>query len=126
MRWTRSCAAWSDAMSANNETNMLLSIQDLKVAFRMGTVNGQEQLAEAVGRGAQTVSFDVPANSTVALVGESGSGKSVTAMSILNLLPDNARRSGRILWQGQDLLQASTARLRPCAGARSPASSRTR
>jgi peptide/nickel transport system ATP-binding protein len=51
MRWTRSCAAWSDAMSANNETNMLLSIQDLKVAFRMGTVNGQEQLAEAVGRG---------------------------------------------------------------------------
>ena len=103
-------------MSANHETNMLLSIQDLKVAFRMGTVNGQEQLAEAVGRGAQTVSFDVPANSTVALVGESGSGKSVTAMSILNLLPDNARRSGRILWQGQDLLQASTARLRALRG----------
>jgi peptide/nickel transport system ATP-binding protein len=58
----------------------------------------------------------VPANSTVALVGESGSGKSVTAMSILNLLPDNARRSGRILWQGQDLLQASTARLQALRG----------
>jgi peptide/nickel transport system ATP-binding protein len=37
-------------------------------------------------------------------VGESGSGKSVTAMSILNLLPDNAERSGRILWQGQNLI----------------------
>ncbi|WP_438801920.1 ATP-binding cassette domain-containing protein, partial [Enterobacter hormaechei] len=33
------------------------------------------------------VSFDLPENSTVALVGESGSGKSVTAMSVLNLLP---------------------------------------
>ena len=73
---------------------MLLSIQDLKVAFRMGSVGGVVQRAEAVGRGAQAVSFDVPANSTVALVGESGSGKSVTAMSIVNLLPENAERSG--------------------------------
>ncbi len=103
-------------MNPNNEQDMLLSIQDLKVAFRMGQVNGQEQLAEAVGRGAQAVSFDVPAHSTVALVGESGSGKSVTAMSILNLLPVNARRSGRILWHGQDLLQTSTADLRALRG----------
>ena len=69
---------------------MLLSIQDLKVSFRMG----EGRRADAV-RG---VSFDVPENATVALVGESGSGKSVTAMSVLNLLPDNAERSGRILW----------------------------
>ena len=40
----------------------------------------------------------------MALVGESGSGKSVTAMSILNLLPDNAERSGTIRFQGRDLL----------------------
>jgi peptide/nickel transport system ATP-binding protein len=79
---------------------MLLSIQDLRVAFRMGKVNGVVQRAEAV-RG---VSFDIAENRTVALVGESGSGKSVTAMSILNLLPDNAERSGKILWQGKDLL----------------------
>ena len=77
----------------------LLSIQNLEVAFRMG----QGRLAQAV----KGVSFDVPENRTVALVGESGSGKSVTAMSVLNLLPDNAQRSGRILWRGQDLLQAS-------------------
>jgi peptide/nickel transport system ATP-binding protein len=78
----------------------LLSIQDLRVAFRMGKVDGVLQRAEAV----KGVSFDIAENTTVALVGESGSGKSVTAMSVLNLLPDNAERSGKILWQGQDLL----------------------
>ena len=82
---------------------MLLSIQDLKVAFRMGKVAGEMQRTLAV----KGVSFDVPENSTVALVGESGSGKSVTAMSILNLLPDNAERSGVIEFQGRDLLKAS-------------------
>jgi len=95
---------------------MLLSIQDLKVAFRMG----QGRRAEAVGRGAVGVSFDVAENSTVALVGESGSGKSVTAMSVLNLLPDNAERSGRVVWQqggqGRDLLQASTAEMQALRG----------
>jgi len=79
----------------------LLSIQDLRVAFRMGKVNGVMQRAEAV----KGVSFDIEENTTVALVGESGSGKSVTAMSILNLLPDNAERGGKILWGGKDLLQ---------------------
>ena len=87
---------------------MLLSIQDLRVAFRMG----QGVLAEAV----KGVSFDIAANSTVALVGESGSGKSVTAMSVLNLLPDNAQRTGRILWQGKDLLQATMPELQAMRG----------
>ena len=82
---------------------MLLSIQNLQVAFRMGKVAGEMQRTLAV----KGVSFDVPENSTVALVGESGSGKSVTAMSILNLLPDNAERSGVIEFQGRDLLKAS-------------------
>jgi len=87
---------------------MLLSIQDLKVSFRMG----KGVMAEAV----KGVSFDVPENSTVALVGESGSGKSVTAMSTLNLLPDNAVRSGRVLWQGKDLLQAGLPELQALRG----------
>ncbi|MCA0177076.1 MAG: dipeptide ABC transporter ATP-binding protein [Proteobacteria bacterium] len=95
---------------------MLLQIKDLKVAFRMGKVDGQPVYAEAVGRGEQGVSFDIPDNSTVALVGESGSGKSVTAMSIVNLLPDNARRSGQILWRGRDLLDFSPAELRALRG----------
>ena len=87
---------------------MLLSIQDLKVAFRMG----QGVRAQAV----KGVSFDIPENTTVALVGESGSGKSVTAMSVLNLLPDNAERSGRVLWQGKDLLQCSLPELQALRG----------
>ena len=86
----------------------LLSIQDLKVAFRMGG----GVMAEAV----KGVSFDVDENTTVALVGESGSGKSVTAMSVLNLLPDNAVRSGRVMWQGRDLLQTGLAELQALRG----------
>ncbi len=87
----------------------LLSIENLAVAFRMG----EGQRAQAV-RG---VSFEIPENGTVALVGESGSGKSVTAMSVLNLLPDNAERSGRISWQGgRDLLQAGMADLQALRG----------
>jgi peptide/nickel transport system ATP-binding protein len=60
----------------------LVSVRDLRVSFRLG----KTRIAEAV-RG---VSFDVPENGTLALVGESGSGKSVSAMSIVKLLPENA------------------------------------
>jgi len=60
----------------------LVSVRDLRVSFQLG----KHKLVEAV-RG---VSFAVPENSTVALVGESGSGKSVSAMSIVRLLPENA------------------------------------
>jgi len=86
---------------------MLLSIQDLRVSFRMGTQDGVTRRVQAVGRGDQGVSFDIPENTTVALVGESGSGKSVTAMSIVNLLPDNAERRGAISFLGRDLMAAS-------------------
>ena len=99
---------------------MLLSIQNLRVAFRMGTVDGVMQRAQAVGRVADGtsvgVSFDVPENTTVALVGESGSGKSVTAMSILNLLPDNAERQGVIRFQDRDLLAATLPELQSLRG----------
>jgi peptide/nickel transport system ATP-binding protein len=98
---------------------MLLTIQDLRVRFRLGRAEGASHV-EAVGRvvdGRETgVSFDVPENTTVALVGESGSGKSVTAMSILNLLPDNAERRGVIRFQGRDLLAASLPELQALRG----------
>ena len=93
-------------------TSSMLQIQDLRVSFRMGKVQGQVQRADAV-RG---ISFDVPENTIVALVGESGSGKSVTAMSIVNLLPDNAERQGHVLWQGRDLLGASLQELQQLRG----------
>ena len=98
----------------------LLNIQDLRVDFRMGKHDGVVERARAVGRtvdGREVgVSFEVPENTTVALVGESGSGKSVTAMSILTLLPDNAERTGAISFQGRDLLAASLADLQAMRG----------
>ena len=63
--------------------NLILQIRDLDVAFR---IDRKHEPFRAV----KGISFDIPTNSTVALVGESGSGKSVSAMSILGLLPDNA------------------------------------
>ena len=85
-------------MSTRSPGTPLLSIGELRVAFRLGKEDGVVRRIEAV-RG---VSFEIPVNTTVALVGESGSGKSVTAMSVLNLLPDNAERSGRITFEGRD------------------------
>ncbi|MBL0729002.1 ABC transporter ATP-binding protein [Piscinibacter sp. HJYY11] len=94
----------------------LLSLQNLRVSFRTGKVEGLVQRFQAVGRGDEGVSFDIPEITTVALVGESGSGKSVTAMSVLNLLPDNAERQGAISFQGRDLLKASLPELQALRG----------
>ncbi|HXC40880.1 MAG TPA: ATP-binding cassette domain-containing protein, partial [Burkholderiales bacterium] len=61
------------------------------------------------------VSFDVPADCSVALVGESGSGKSVSALAIMGLLPKESAKvdsGSRILYNGQDLLQLSPVELR--------------
>ena len=90
--------------------NPLISVQDLHVSFRMS----KTETVEAV-RG---VSFDIPANSTVALVGESGSGKSVSAMSIVRLLPENAilGANSQVLYQGRDLLHASQEEMRGLRG----------
>ena len=100
-----------NAATPVNSARPLLSIQDLKVAFRLGE-RGATTLAQAV----KGISFEIAENSTLALVGESGSGKSVTAMSILNLLPGNAQRSGAIHYQGRDLLQAGMAELQSLRG----------
>ena len=104
----------------DREMGMLLSIKDLRVSFRVGREGGVIQRAQAVGRVIDGkdigVSFDVPENTTVALVGESGSGKSVTAMSILNLLPDNAERQGAITFQGRDMLAATLPQLQALRG----------
>ena len=106
----------SGGLSVDPPPAPLLAIEDLRVFFRAGTRAGAPRW-QAVG-GAQGVSLQIPENTTVALVGESGSGKSVTAMSILNLLPPNAEREGRILFQGQDLLAAPASVLRAIRGRR--------
>jgi len=94
----------------------LLRVRDLQVRFRLHDSDGQARTVEAVGRGSQGVSFDVAAHRTLALVGESGSGKSVTAMSLLGLLPRNAQCSGSVQWQGRELLGAPRATLQALRG----------
>ena len=83
-------------MSPLSSATPLISVRDLNVSFRMSKTD----TAQAV----KGVSFDVPANSTVALVGESGSGKSVTAMSIVRLLPENAivSQESKVFYSGLD------------------------
>ena len=87
----------------------ILSVRDLSVAFHQG---GNTSLA------VDRVSFDIRRGEVVALVGESGSGKSVTANSILKLLPYPAAShpSGEIHFNGKDLLKASDAELRTVRG----------
>ena len=94
----------------------LLKVDNLQVGFRLLDARGRTRRVEAVGRGEQGVSFEVPANTTVALVGESGSGKSVTAMALVQLLPRNAECAGRVLWRGDDLLQAPRAHMQRLRG----------
>ena len=85
----------------------LLSIRDLKVFFKQDG----GQVAAVKG-----VSFDVAKGETVALVGESGSGKSVTALSTVNLLSDNAVIEGSITYAGQELAGASEKALQKLRG----------
>src|ERR1700734_2259381 len=87
----------------------LLAVRDLSVTFHS---SGRTTLA------VDRVSFDIGKGETVALVGESGSGKSVTALSILKLLPYPAARhpSGSILFKGRDLLPLSERDMRRVRG----------
>jgi microcin C transport system ATP-binding protein len=87
----------------------LLSIRDLSVAFRQ-----QGKTSIAVDR----VSFEIKRGECVALVGESGSGKSVSALSILKLLPypSASHPSGSIRFKGQELLSLPEDQIRSVRG----------
>ncbi|OLP52649.1 microcin ABC transporter ATP-binding protein [Rhizobium rhizosphaerae] len=90
-------------------TEPLLSVRNLSVAFHQG---GRTAMA------VEGVSFDILPGEVVALVGESGSGKSVTANSILKLLPYPAAShpAGEIRFKGRDLLAAPEQELRAVRG----------
>lgn len=62
------------------------------------------------------VSFDIRKGEIFGLVGESGSGKSLTALSILRILPDNASVSGSVIFRGKDLLMVSEDEIRGVRG----------
>jgi peptide/nickel transport system ATP-binding protein len=87
----------------------LLEVQDLSVMFRQG-----ERTTLAVDR----ISFDIRPGATVALVGESGSGKSVSALSVMRLLPYPAAShpSGSIRFKGRDLLKLPIEEMRHVRG----------
>jgi peptide/nickel transport system ATP-binding protein len=69
----------------------LISIRDLSISFGSNEV-------------VKNISFDIENNQILALVGESGSGKSLTALSLIGLLPKKARVQGQIVFENQDLL----------------------
>jgi peptide/nickel transport system ATP-binding protein len=87
----------------------LLEIEDLRTWFFT---------SDGVVRAVDGVSYSVAAGETLAVVGESGCGKSVTAMSVLRLLPSPPARivSGAIRFEGRDLLTASEAEMRKIRG----------
>ena len=85
----------------------LLDVRDLTVSFRQ---DGRETQA------VRGVSFALNRGETVALVGESGSGKSVTALSTVSLLPDSARVTGSVRYDGAEMVGADERRLRQVRG----------
>src|SRR3978361_2155951 len=97
-------------MPAPKSEQPLLSVENLSVAFAQGN---REMLA------VDRISFDIKKGETVALVGESGSGKSVTALSVMKLLPypSASHPSGKVLFKGQDLLALSERNIREIRGA---------
>jgi peptide/nickel transport system permease protein len=93
------------------ERTPLLAIQGLKTHFRVG---------RETYRAVDGVSFELRSGEALGIVGESGSGKSVTALSILGLVPTPPGRitAGRILLEGEDLLSVPLARLQDVRGDR--------
>jgi peptide/nickel transport system ATP-binding protein len=87
----------------------LLDVRDLRTSFR--TPRG-------IARAVDGVSFGVARGETLAIVGESGCGKSVTALTIMGLLPEPAAfiEGGSILFNGQDLLELNQAQMREYRG----------
>ncbi|WP_435927191.1 microcin C ABC transporter ATP-binding protein YejF [Dryocola sp. BD613] len=90
-------------------TTPLLAIHNLSIAFRQGDITRQV---------VENLSLQIEAGETLALVGESGSGKSVTALSVLRLLPSPPAvyPAGEIFFKGQELLRAPERMLRGVRG----------
>ncbi|WP_336961206.1 ABC transporter ATP-binding protein [Acinetobacter pittii] len=94
-----------------NKNAPLLHVQNLRVSFK----GEDKQYIETV----KGITFDIPANTTVALVGESGSGKSVTSLATMGLLPVGQSKideQSKIIFEGKDLLSLSRKDMRKICG----------
>jgi oligopeptide transport system ATP-binding protein len=88
----------------------LLEVHDLSTYFH---------LRSGLVRAVDNVSFEVERGQTIGIVGESGSGKSVTCYSVMRLIyPPGRIMGGRVLFDGEDLLTESEARMRQIRGGR--------
>ena len=94
---------------ATSSDGLLLDVQDLRTYFYT-----QSGVVKAV----DGVSWNIKEGETLALVGESGSGKSVSALSVMRLIPDPPGKivSGKILFQGKDLVQMPAEQIRDIRG----------
>ena len=98
-----------------NETGeVILSVQHLKTYFLSGKHNETEM------RASDDLSYEVHKGEFVAIVGESGSGKSVSALSVMGLIPypPGLVVDGKILFHGKDLLEASDQEIQEIRGAK--------
>ncbi len=96
------------ALPKQDMSDVILQVKDLKTYF---------YTTEGVVRAVDGVSYDVREAETVALVGESGCGKSVSALSIIRLVPYPGRIvGGQIIFDGEDLLRASEDKMRGIRG----------
>ena len=91
------------------KSEKLLSVQNLKTHFSVGN---------SIVKAVDGVSFDLESGKTFAIVGESGSGKSITALSIMGLLPNNLAQvdRGKIIFSEQDLLTLEEKEMRKIRG----------
>ena len=89
--------------------DVVLRVEDLRTYFHMNT---------GVVKAIDGISFDLRRGETLGIVGESGCGKSMTAWSILGLVPEPFGRieSGRILYMGEDLLEKDANEMREIRG----------
>ncbi len=97
----------SAAPLVHDSTQPLLDIQDLHVRF-----NTPEGEVHAVNG----MNFSIAPGEVMAIVGESGSGKTQTALAIMGLLAENGRASGRVVYQGSNLLEMDRRQLNSIRG----------
>jgi peptide/nickel transport system ATP-binding protein len=107
--WIRGVAVTAAAVGGlpRGATQPVLVVEDLSVRFRT-----EDGFVHAVDE----VSFEVDAGEVLAVVGESGCGKTVTALSLVGLLPPSAQVAGQVRLAGEDLVKVTNARLRELRG----------